>query len=160
LRSEEIAELEHKSARSGKSYRIIAVRKNLSVERGEDLLFAGIRYFFYITNERSLPAEQVVSEVNSRCNSREPDRTTQERREGATRVSTLEANWARRVMCSLAWTLQAWMALLLPVSPRRASKHQKALDFRSTSPLLALQTPDSGTPPSYRYSESRVAKCM
>ncbi|EQD68795.1 hypothetical protein B2A_00285, partial [mine drainage metagenome] len=33
------------------------------------------------------------------------------------------ANWAYLVMASLAWTLKAWCALYVPVSPRWADKH-------------------------------------
>ena len=39
-------------------------------------------------------------------------------------VNTLNANWAYMVMASLAWSLKAWMALLLPVSPRWRAKHE------------------------------------
>ena len=38
-------------------------------------------------------------------------------------VNTLNANWAYMTMASLAWTLKAWCALLLPVSPRWAERH-------------------------------------
>jgi len=33
------------------------------------------------------------------------------------------ANWAYMVMAALAWSLKAWCALLLPVSPRWAKTH-------------------------------------
>ena len=38
-------------------------------------------------------------------------------------VNTLNANWAYMVMASLAWSLKAWMALMLPVCPRWRDKH-------------------------------------
>lgn len=138
LRSEEVAEFEHKPVRSKNSYRMIVLRKNLSVERGEDLLLDEIRYFFYITNDRSLPPEQVVFEANARCNQ---ENLIEQLKNGVRAlhapVTTLEANWAYMVMCSLAWTLKAWMALLLPVSPRWEAKHRKEkeawlrMDFRT-----------------------------
>jgi hypothetical protein len=34
------------------------------------------------------------------------------------------ANWAYMVLAALAWSLKAWCALLLPVSPRWARRHQ------------------------------------
>ena len=37
-----------------RSYRVVALKKNLSVEKGEHVLFDDIRYFFYITNDRDL----------------------------------------------------------------------------------------------------------
>ncbi len=39
-------------------------------------------------------------------------------------VDTLVSDWAYRVMASLAWTLKAWYALLLPVTGRWREKHQ------------------------------------
>ena len=39
-------------------------------------------------------------------------------------VDRLVSNWAYMVMASLAWTLKAWLALLLPVKGRWKAKHQ------------------------------------
>ena len=39
-------------------------------------------------------------------------------------VDDLVSNWAYRVMASLAWSLKAWSAPLLPVSPRHAARHE------------------------------------
>ncbi len=39
-------------------------------------------------------------------------------------VSDTVSNWAYMVMASLAWTLKAWAALLLPEGPRRAEAHR------------------------------------
>ena len=38
-------------------------------------------------------------------------------------LNTLNANWAYMVIASLAWTLKAWFALRLPVSPRWRDSH-------------------------------------
>ena len=39
-------------------------------------------------------------------------------------VDDLVSNWAYMVMGSLAWSLKAWSALLVPVSPRHRAKHE------------------------------------
>jgi hypothetical protein len=39
-------------------------------------------------------------------------------------LNTLEANWAYMMMASLAWTIKAWCALLLPVTPRWRERHE------------------------------------
>jgi hypothetical protein len=39
-------------------------------------------------------------------------------------VDNLVSNWAYMVMASLAWSLKAWSALLVPVTPRHAVKHK------------------------------------
>ena len=41
-------------------------------------------------------------------------------------VNSLVSNWAYMVMTSLAWTLKAWSALLLPVTPRHRASHEAA----------------------------------
>lgn len=40
-------------------------------------------------------------------------------------LDNLESNWAYMVMASLAWSLKAWSALLVPVHPRWKEKHQR-----------------------------------
>ena len=39
-------------------------------------------------------------------------------------LDSLESNWAYMVMTALAWSLKAWAALLVPVSPRCAERHE------------------------------------
>ena len=47
---------------------MVVVRKNLSVEKGERLLFDDVRYYFYITNEWVPEREEIVFKANDRCN--------------------------------------------------------------------------------------------
>jgi len=122
--SEDVVEFDYKPGKCTKSYRVVAVRKNLSVERGEQVLFDEIRYFFYVTNDRKMTADEVVHEARSRCN----QENLISQLKGGVRalhapVNTLVANWAYMVMAALAWTLKAWTALLLPISPRWAEVH-------------------------------------
>ena len=55
LESEAVAEFAYQPAACTRAYRMVVVRKNISVERGELRLFDQIRYFFYITNDRDTP---------------------------------------------------------------------------------------------------------
>lgn len=124
LRSEDIAEFDYQPTACDRAHRMVVVRKNLSVERGEQVLFDEIRYFFYITNDRELSVEEVVFESNNRC---DQENLIAQLKSGARAfhapVNTLNANWAYMVMASLAWTLKAWMALYLPITPRWKKKH-------------------------------------
>ena len=110
-------------------YRVVAVRKNISIERGEDVLFDEHRYFFYITNDWQLTAEQVINEAHRRCNQ---ENLISNLKNGVRAlhapVNTLNANWAYMAMASLAWTLKAWCALMLPVSPRWETQHEQQRD--------------------------------
>jgi hypothetical protein len=98
---------------------MVVVRKNLSVERGEWVLFDNVRYFFYLTNDRETPADELVLLANDRCNQ---ENLIEQLKNGvhALRmpVGTLVSNGAYMVMASLAWTLKAWFALVLPEEGR------------------------------------------
>ena len=125
LRSEDVAEFDYRPTACQKSYRVVAVRKNLTREKGEEALFDEVRYFFYITNQWELSAEQVVPVANGRCNQ---ENLIEQLKNGARAMEMpagdLVSNWAYMVMASLAWTLKAWLALSLPEDGRWAAKHK------------------------------------
>ena len=126
LKSEEIAESDYRPGACQKTYRLVVVRKNLSVERGENALFDDVRYFFYISNDRVSTAEQIVFQANERCNQ---ENVIEQLKNGARAllapVDTLVSNWAYMTMGSLAWNLKAWWALILPQRPGRwAEQHR------------------------------------
>jgi hypothetical protein len=129
LRSEDIAEFAYSPRACKKTYRMVVVRKNLTIQKGEEALIDDVRYFFYITNDPNLSAAEVVAESNDRCNQ---ENLIAQLKHGVRAlhapVNTLIANWAYMVMASLAWSLKAWMALSLPISPRWRDKHQAERD--------------------------------
>lgn len=124
LNSEDVGEFDYKPTSCQRAYRVVVVRKNLTVMKGEDALFDDVKYFFYITNDRNLPCEDVVREANARC---DQENLIEQLKNGVRAlhapVNTLNANWAYMIMAALAWTLKAWFALLLPVHPRWREKH-------------------------------------
>ena len=137
-KSEQVVDFEYQPVKCRRSYRIVALRKNLSIERGEQALFDEIRYFFYITNDWKMSCSEVVGEARDRCN----QENLIAQLKGGVRalhapVNTLHANWAYMVMAALAWSLKAWIALLVPVSPRWAATHLEQrrrllrMDFRT-----------------------------
>ncbi len=67
LVGETVAEFEYRPTACRKSYRLVVVRKDLSVAKGEQLLFADYRYFCYLTNDRSRPVADLVFRANDRC---------------------------------------------------------------------------------------------
>jgi hypothetical protein len=127
LRSEDVAELNYQPTACDEEYRMVVVRKNLSIERGENVLFDDVRYFFYITNDWVAEAEEIVFCANDRCN----QENLLAQLSGGVRalrapVDNLLSNWAYMVMTALAWDLKAWWALLLPEKPGLwAEKHRK-----------------------------------
>jgi len=126
LCSEDVAEFEYAPTKCRKSYRVVVVRKNLSVEKGECVLFDDIRYFFYITNDETKSTEEIVFLANERC---DQENLIEQLKNGVKAlrmpVDNLVSNWAYMVMASLAWSLKAWFALTLPVTGRWAEKHRQ-----------------------------------
>jgi hypothetical protein len=124
LESEAVAEFPYQPTACTQPYRMVVVRKNISVERGEHRLIDQIRYFFYLTNDRETVASDVVFLANDRCN-QENLIDQLKHGVGATRmpVDTLLSNWAYMVMTALAWTLKAWFALRLPETGRWAARY-------------------------------------
>jgi Transposase DDE domain group 1 len=125
LLDEMITEFDYRPAACKKSYRLVVLRKHLQVDDGQMRLFEEYRYFFYITNDRELSTEDVVFSANDRCNQ---ENLIAQLKSGVhaltTPVDNLVSNWAYMVMASLAWSLKAWSALLVPVSPRHEVKHE------------------------------------
>jgi Transposase DDE domain group 1 len=125
LLEEMIAEFDYQPGACQKSYRMIVLRKRLGIDKGQMRLFEEYRYFFYITNDREMSAEDVVYSANDRCNQ---ENLIGQLKSGVhaltTPVNDLVSNWAYMVMASLAWSLKAWSALLVPVSPRHEAKHE------------------------------------
>jgi hypothetical protein len=125
-KKQEVIEFAYRPGRCRRDYRVVAVRKNLSVERGDNVLFEEHRFFFYITNDWALSADAVVGEAHARCNQ---ENLIAQLKSGMRAlhapVNTLVANWAYMTMATLAWSLKAWCALLLPVSPRWAAHHHQ-----------------------------------
>jgi len=125
LISEDAAEFDYSPHACKKTYRIIVLRKNLLVERGETLLFPDTRYFFYITNDRRTSAKGIIMSANDRC---DQEKLIEQLKNGPRALraplDNLESNWAYMVMASLAWSLKAWFALALPVSPRWQERHE------------------------------------
>ena len=67
LIGEEVAEFEYRPVACKKTYRVVVLRKKLVVEKGQLWLFEPDRYFFYITNDRTTPASEIVFLANDRC---------------------------------------------------------------------------------------------
>lgn len=119
LQSEDIAELDYQPLKCKWKYRLVILRKNLTVASGEKVLFEDVRYFFYLTNRKDLTMEEVVGLANGRC---DQENVIEQLKNGVNAmrmpVHDLESNWAYMVMAALAWNLKAWFALLVPERTR------------------------------------------
>ena len=113
LVSEHVAEFAYRPTHCKKDYRMIVVRKNLTIEMGEIRLFDDVRYFFYITNDSEMTMQEVVFFANDRCNQ---ENVIGQLKSGvnALRMPSdgLLSNWAYMVIAALAWNLKAWYGLI------------------------------------------------
>ena len=126
LQSEDVAEFDYQPGNCKHAYRMVVLRKNLTIERGEREIVDDIRFFFYITSDREASPSEIVFESNDRCNQ---ENLISQLKSGVRAlnmpVDNLVSNWAYMVMTSFAWTLKAWFALVLPVKGRWKERHAK-----------------------------------
>jgi hypothetical protein len=113
--AEHVAEFKYRPVKCKKTFRVIALRKNLTIEKGDLALFDDIRYFFYITNDLQMTPEEVTYFARDRCD-HENDIEQLKNGVNAMRmpVDDLVSNWAYMVIASLAWNIKAWYGLLTP----------------------------------------------
>jgi hypothetical protein len=127
LQWEDVAEFEHRPDLCRRGYRMVVLRKRISVERGHEKLFEEYAYFFYITNDRVSSAEQIVFTANDRC---DQENLIEQLKNGVRAMrnplDNLCSNWAYMVAASLAWTLKAWCGLLLPATRRGGGRRGTA----------------------------------
>jgi hypothetical protein len=114
LVGESLAEIQYQPAKCGQKYRVVILRKNITVQKGEVALFDKVRYFFYITNRKEA-APKIVGLANGRC---DQENVIEQLKNGVNAmrmpVDNLVSNWAYMVMAALAWNLKAWFGLLMP----------------------------------------------
>ncbi len=126
LVKEHVAEFNYSPTKCKGTYRVVVVWKDLEVKQGRRKLFDTERCFFYITNDTKTPAEQIVFHANDRCNQENLiEQHKNDVRSLTAPVDNLQSNWAYMVIASLAWSLKAWSALLLPEQGRWREKHKE-----------------------------------
>lgn len=128
LVGEDVAVIDYQPVKCKQKYRVVIVRKNISVKKGEAALFEEVRYFFYITN-RPDPAAKIVGLANGRC---DQENVIEQLKNGvhAMRmpVADLVSNGAYMALAALAWNLKAWYGLLVP--DRARGEELVRMEFR------------------------------
>ncbi len=128
LKSEDVADFSYRPGKCNQEYRVVVVRKNLSVEKGDTVLLDDIRYFFYITTRGDRTNAEIVFLANERC---DQENVIAQLKGGVNAmrmpVDNLMSNWAYMVMAALAWNLKAWFALM---APDKAKQQLLRMEFR------------------------------
>lgn len=129
LVAEHVSEFDYRPVACTKDYRVVAVRKLIREERGEKVLGSQTRYHFYITNDRTKTAQEIVRFALQRCNQ---ENVIAQLKSGTEALgmpsSSLVSNWAYAVTAALAWNLKAWVGLL--VSGTAARRDILRMEFK------------------------------
>ena len=127
LCSEQVAEFNYRPTACKKTYRMVVIRKNISVEKGREG-YCSIASSTSSTSPMTGLARllTIVFSANDRCNQ---ENLLAQLASGVRAlrapVDNLESNWAYMVMTALGWNLKAWWALTLPEQPGRwLDKHR------------------------------------
>ena len=124
LMKEHVAEFRYQPVKCQRAYRVVVVWKELEVYQGQKRLFDDARCFFYITNDEEKTAAEIVFDANARCNQENLHAQLKgDVRSLTAPVDNLVSNWAYMVIGSLAWSLKAWAALMLPEGGRWQDRH-------------------------------------
>ena len=115
LLGESVAQFNYQPFKCGRSYRLVVVRKNISIQKGEAVLLEDIKYFFYLTNHTDYRAQEIVALANQRC---DQENVIEQLKNGVNAmrmpVDDLLSNWAYMVISALGWNLKSWYGLLMP----------------------------------------------
>lgn len=137
LNGEHVASFAYQPTACRNVYRMVVVKKDIHVHEGQERLFDECRYFFYLTNDELSASAEIVFSANDRCNQENLIAQLGGVRALSMPSNTLNSNWAYMIMASLAWTLKAWLALMLPERGRWKEKHRAekqrvlTMEFRS-----------------------------
>jgi hypothetical protein len=119
LLAEHVTDLAYQPNQCDRQHRLVILRKNISVQKGERVLFDEVRYFFYLSNRWDLTVEEIVSLANGRG---DQENVIEQLKNGVNAmrmpVDDLVSNGAYMVMAALAWNLKAWYGLLVPERER------------------------------------------
>jgi Transposase DDE domain group 1 len=97
LNFEDVAEFTYRPGKCARDYRVVALRKNISHIRSDNVLFDEIRYFFYVTTYSSTThtAEQII-ELGAQARPEQPEHTdTTKQPEQAEQAGPEQADHAR-----------------------------------------------------------------
>lgn len=132
LEREFVAEFDYRPTACRHTYRMVVLRKQVSVSKGQLKLFDESPYFFYITNitPAEAPPPAVVGESNQRCD--QENILAQLKGMGALSapLGDLTSNWAYMVMATLAWNLKSWLGLSITESCPPSAKEKRRADKR------------------------------
>lgn len=126
LEQEFVAQFDYSPTACRHTYRMIVLRKQVKVMKGQQKLFDDSPYLFYIANlPKKVTPRKIVFEANSRCD--QENMIAQGKAMGALAapLNDLESNWAYMVMATLAWNLKCWLSLSIRPAGNGAAREKR-----------------------------------
>jgi len=138
LKGEWIAEFDYRPGVCSRPYRVVVVRKEVEVTKGQQKLFDEEPYLFYISNasHQSKSDRQIVFAANDRCD--QENTISQMKACGALAapLDNLTSNGAYMAIASLAWSLKIWSGLMLKP---RGSSDEKATQANTKHRVIRME---------------------
>lgn len=132
LEQEFVAEFDYRPTACEQTYRMVVLRKEVSVSQGQQKLFDDSPYFFSITNAPKSDASprEVVGESNQRCDQENIIAQLKSMGALAAPLSDLVSNGAYMVMAALAWNLKCWLGLSITEAGGPAAREKRRSEKR------------------------------
>ena len=122
LNHEDVAEFTYRPGKCTRGYRVVALRKNISRIKGEQVLIDEIRYFFYFTTRTDTHPRRRSSSWPTTAATRRTSIGQLKSGINALRVplDDLLSNWAYMLIAALAWNIKSWYAMMMH---RKSDRH-------------------------------------
>lgn len=115
-----VAEFPYQPNKCGQVYRMIVLRKEIRVEKGQLRFENEFRDFFYITNIQDMSPAEVVEFIRDRCNH---ENLLQQLSGGVHALKTptceFNANRAFMLLGAFSWNLKSWLAFNIQDAEKR-----------------------------------------
>ena len=130
LEKEFVAEFDYQPTACRRAYRMIVLKKQVSVSRGQLKLFDESPYFFYITNlpKKTHSPQAIVKQSNDRCDQENIIAQLKDMGALSAPLHDLVSNEAYMVMTALAWNLKSWLGLSITESGPLVAKEKRKAD--------------------------------
>ena len=132
LEKEFVAEFDDQATACDRAYRMVVLKKQVSVSKGQLKLFDESPYFFYITNlsKQTHPPKAIVKQSNKRCDQENIIAQLKDMGALSAPLHDLVSNEAYMVMAALAWNLKSWLGLSITEAGPPVAKEKRQADKR------------------------------
>jgi len=130
LEKEFVAEFDYQPTACRRAYRMVVLKKQVSVSKGQLKLFDESPYFFYITNlpKQTHPPRAIVKQSNDRCDQENIIAQLKDMGALSAPLHDLVSNEAYMVMAALAWNLKSWLGLSITETGPPVAKEKRQAD--------------------------------